>query len=128
MPKEELVKALEGEGVHVEEHPYLPYALRISSYNYLGELETFQKGAFSVQDISSMLVAHLAEPKEGDEIIDVCAAPGGKALHMAEVLCGTGHVQARDLTEYKVGAYRGKHLTLWYDKHRSSQVGCDSKR
>ena len=103
MPKEELVKALEGEGVHVEEHPYLPYALRISSYNYLGELETFQKGAFSVQDISSMLVAHLAEPKEGDEIIDVCAAPGGKALHMAEVLCGTGHVQARDLTEYKVG-------------------------
>ena len=103
MPKEELVKALEGEGVHVEEHPYLPYALRKSSYNYLGELETFQKGAFSVQDISSMLVAHLAEPKEGDEIIDVCAAPGGKALHMAEVLCGTGHVQARDLTEYKVG-------------------------
>lgn len=56
-----------------------------------------------MQDISSMLVAHLAEPKEGDEIIDVCAAPGGKALHMAEALCGTGHVQARDLTDYKVG-------------------------
>ncbi len=103
MSKEELVKSLEDEGVHVEEHPYLPYALRISSYNYLGELETFQKGAFSVQDISSMLVAHLAEPKEGDEIIDVCAAPGGKALHMAESLCGTGRVQARDLTDYKVG-------------------------
>ena len=48
MSKEELVKSLEDEGVHVEEHPYLPYALRISSYNYLGELETFQKGAFSV--------------------------------------------------------------------------------
>ena len=103
MSKEELVKSLEDEGVHVEEHPYLPYALRISSYNYLGELETFQKGAFSVQDISSMLVEHLAEPKEGDEIIDVCAAPGGKALHMAESLCGTGRVQARDLTDYKVG-------------------------
>ena len=43
MPKEELVKALEGEGVHVEEHPYLPYALRISSYNYLGELENVSK-------------------------------------------------------------------------------------
>ena len=47
MPKEELVKALEDEGVHVEEHPYLPYSLRISSYNYFGELETFQKGAFT---------------------------------------------------------------------------------
>ncbi len=103
MSKEELVKALEEEGVHVKEHPYLPYALQISSYNYLGELETFQRGAFSVQDISSMFVAHLANPKAGDEIIDVCAAPGGKALHMAEMLCGSGHVEARDLTDYKVG-------------------------
>ena len=103
MSKEEIRSQLEHEGVHVEEHPYLPYALKISSYNYLGELDTFQKGAFSVQDISSMLVAHLADPKEGDEIIDVCAAPGGKSLHMAEILNGTGHVEARDLTDYKVG-------------------------
>lgn len=103
MSKEEIRSQLEHEGVHVEEHPYLPYALKISSYNYLGELDTFQKGAFSVQDISSMLVTHLADPKEGDEIIDVCAAPGGKSLHMAEILNGTGHVEARDLTDYKVG-------------------------
>lgn len=103
MSKEEIRSQLEHEGVHMEEHPYLSYALKISSYNYLGELDTFQKGAFSVQDISSMLVAHLADPKEGDEIIDVCAAPGGKSLHMAEILNGTGHVEARDLTDYKVG-------------------------
>lgn len=103
MPQEEIIKLLQSEGVRVKEHPYLPYALKISDYNYLGELETFRKGAFSVQDISSMLVAHLADPKEGDEIIDVCAAPGGKALHMAEMLHGTGHVEARDLTDYKVG-------------------------
>ena len=35
-------------------------------------------------------------------MIDVCAAPGGKALHMAEMLQGTGKVEARDLTPYKV--------------------------
>lgn len=103
MSKEDVIQMLEEEGVRVKEHPYLPYALKISSYNYLGELETFQKGVFSVQDISSMLVTHLADPKEGDAIIDVCAAPGGKSLHMAEVLKGTGHVEARDLTDYKVG-------------------------
>lgn len=103
MSQEEIIKLLQSEGVRVKEHPYLPYALKISGYNYLGELEIFQKGVFSVQDISSMLVAHLADPKEGDEIIDVCAAPGGKALHMAEMLHGTGHVEARDLTDYKVG-------------------------
>ena len=50
-----------------------------------------------------MQVAWWASPKEGDYIIDVCAAPGGKALHLAELLRGTGFVEARDLTEYKIG-------------------------
>lgn len=102
MSKEQLMEGLKAEGVKVEEHPYLPYALMISGYDYLADLKTFQQGAFHVQDISSMLVSHIAEPKEGDVVIDVCAAPGGKALHMAELLQGTGHVEARDLTDYKV--------------------------
>ena len=100
--KEELTASLEKEGVHVENHPYLPYALWISGYDYLADLESFQNGAFYVQDISSMLVSHIADPKEGDNVIDVCAAPGGKSLHMADLLKGTGHVEARDLTDYKV--------------------------
>lgn len=36
----------------------------------------------------------------------MCAAPGGKAIHIAELLNGTGHVEARDLTEYKVALIR----------------------
>lgn len=99
---EELKEMLTKEGVHVENHPYLPYALWIRGFDYLARLDSFRKGAFSVQDISSMLVCEIAAPKEGDRVIDVCAAPGGKALHMAEVLHGTGHVEARDLTPYKV--------------------------
>lgn len=106
MSKEELVQSLENQGVYVENHPYLSDALWISSYDYLADLESFQVGAFHVQDISSMLVAHLADPKEGDTVIDVCAAPGGKSLHIAELLRGTGHVEARDLTDYKVNLIR----------------------
>ena len=101
-PKQ-LKEHLEAEGVTVKVHPYLEYAFHISGFDYLGELESFQNGEFSVQDISSMLVSELAAPKEGDYVIDVCAAPGGKSLHMAEKLNGSGHVEARDLTEYKVG-------------------------
>ena len=100
-PKQ-LKEHLEAEGVTVKVHPYLEYALHISGFDYLGDLESFQNGEFSVQDISSMLVSELAAPKEGDYVIDVCAAPGGKSLHMAEKLNGSGHVEARDLTEYKV--------------------------
>ena len=101
-PKQ-LKEHLEAEGVTVKVHPYLEYAFHISGFDYLGDLESFQNGEFSVQDISSMLVSELADPKEGDYVIDVCAAPGGKSLHMAEKLNGSGHVEARDLTEYKVG-------------------------
>jgi len=101
--REELKTSLESEGVTVEVNDELPYALAISGYDFLGKLKSFQNGYFSVQDISSMQVAHWASPQEGDNIIDVCAAPGGKSIHLAEMLNGTGHVQARDLTEYKVG-------------------------
>lgn len=121
MEKEELVESLKKEGVTVEEHPYLPYALQISGYNYLGDLKSFEEGAFYVQDSSSMLVAHIAEPKDGDTIIDVCAAPGGKALHMAELLRGSGLVEARDLTDYKVDLIRD-------NIHRSGMTNIDAVR
>lgn len=101
--REDLKRKLAGEGVKAEEVPELPCALLISGYDYLGALPSFQKGDFQVQDISSMLVAERANPREGDYIIDVCAAPGGKALHLADKLRGTGMVQARDISDYKVG-------------------------
>ena len=109
--KEELLSSLKADGVEVEEHEELPYALSISGYDYLGALESFENGWFQVQDVSSMMVSEWASPEAGDYIIDVCAAPGGKALHLSDKLTAAekemtdkkGHVEARDLTEYKVG-------------------------
>ena len=97
---------LEKEGVQAVGHPYLSYACRITGYDYLGDLESFREGLFAVQDVSSMLVGEIADPKPGDYIIDVCAAPGGKSIHLADRLAGTGHVEARDLTEYKTALIR----------------------
>lgn len=65
-----------------------------------------------------MMVAEAAAPGKGAHVIDVCAAPGGKSIHLAEKLAGTGSVEARDLTEYKTGLieenisrYRIKNMT-----------------
>lgn len=103
-PKE-LEKRLTDEGVTVKklEIGGMDYAFMISGFDYLNGLKSFGEGLFYVQDISSMLVAESAAPKQGDYIIDVCAAPGGKSTHIAEMLSGTGMVEARDLTEYKIG-------------------------
>ena len=99
---EELKMKLEKEGVTVKAIEKLPYAFEISDYNYLQALESFEQGLFYVQDISSMMVAEIAAPEKGCYIIDVCAAPGGKSSHLAEKMAGTGMVEARDLTDYKV--------------------------
>lgn len=104
---EKLAEQLQKEGVTVRkvelpDLPSLDYAFVISDFDYLNVLPSFRDGLFYVQDISSMMVAELAAPKSGDYIIDVCAAPGGKSTHLAEKLQGSGMVEARDLTEYKM--------------------------
>lgn len=99
---EELKKNLVEAGVTVKDIPELSYAFEISGYDYLQSLDAFCDGLFYVQDVSSMMVAEIAAPEQGSYIIDVCAAPGGKSSHLAEKMAGTGMVEARDLTEYKV--------------------------
>lgn len=103
---EELRDKLKAEGVIVEPVKDLDYAFYISGFDYLNGLQSFEDGLFYVQDVSSMMAAELAAPKENDYVIDVCAAPGGKSTHLAEKLKGTGMVEARDLTDYKVDLIR----------------------
>ncbi len=100
--KEEIIRMLEKEHVTVEECAYPSYALVLSGFDYLENLTVFTEGYISVQDISSMMVAEVAAPEKDSKVLDVCAAPGGKSLHLAEKLMGTGLVEARDLTDYKV--------------------------
>lgn len=104
--KKALLKSWEKEGIRTEEHPYLSYAYRLSGIDGLQNLAGFAQGLCTVQDVSSMLVCEAADIKLGYQIIDVCAAPGGKSAHAAEKLKGTGHVSARDLTEYKAALIR----------------------
>ena len=104
--KEDLVGILKKEGVTVGQVPEIPCALYLSGYDHLSALPSFCEGLYQVQDLSSMQVALWSEVKEGDQVLDVCAAPGGKSIHIAELLNGTGHVEARDLTEYKVDLLR----------------------
>lgn len=92
----------EESGVIVTRHPYLPYAVQIQRVEGLKRLHGYDEGLFTVQDVSSMLVAEAAGIKEGQTVIDLCASPGGKSLHAASKLRGTGRVLAFDLTNQKV--------------------------
>ena len=95
---EELVNKLKSEGVTVHAVPELPYAFEISGLDYLAGLKSFKEGLFYVQDVSSMLVAETAAPKKNDYVIDVCAAPGGKATELGAKLQGEGVLAANDIS------------------------------
>lgn len=95
-------ESLQAQGIRTEESAFSKTILSIYGYDYLERVDAFLKGHITVQDASSALVGLLAAPKPGDMVLDVCSAPGGKALHAADLLKGTGMVEARDLTEYKI--------------------------
>lgn len=99
--QEEMLSLWEQKGVETLRHPYLPYAVTVEKSEGIRNLQGYEEGRFAVQDVSSMLVVEAAGIREGDTVIDVCAAPGGKALHAATKLHGTGQVIACDVTEYK---------------------------
>lgn len=101
--KEELLKAMEAAGIQAVQSEELEYAYFLDHVDSMKGLPGFQEGEIYIQDIGSMLVTELAHVQEGSSVIDVCGAPGGKALHIASKMRGTGHVLVRDLTEYKVG-------------------------
>ncbi|MCR5144212.1 MAG: 16S rRNA (cytosine(967)-C(5))-methyltransferase RsmB [Lachnospiraceae bacterium] len=107
---EDLKKSLEAQKIIVEpveieieqDVMRVDRAYYISGYDYLMAIEEFANGYFYIQDVSSMMIGIISQVKPGSNVIDVCAAPGGKSLHIAELMSGTGHVQARDVSDYKV--------------------------
>lgn len=68
-----------------------------------------------------MMVAEAAAPEKGAHVIDVCAAPGGKSIHLAEMLDGTGSVESRDLTGYKTGLIE-ENISRYQIKNMTTKV------
>jgi ribosomal RNA small subunit methyltransferase B len=99
-PKQVIVE-FEKENISVKQSELYGNALYIKGYDSLEKLKLFEDGIITVQDESSMLVGLTSGVKENDYVMDVCAAPGGKSIHISQLMNGTGRVQARDLTENK---------------------------
>jgi 16S rRNA (cytosine967-C5)-methyltransferase len=76
--------------------PYAPEGLVVEHGGAPAGWRAFADGAFAVQDEASMLVARLLAPRPGDVIADVCAAPGTKTTHLAQLMDNNGRIVAFD--------------------------------
>lgn len=96
-----IVAELEKEGFKVEKDEILPFCLHITGQPIINS-RAFKDGFVSIQDKSSMMVAHIMNLDRNDVVLDACSAPGGKACHMAEILSPEGHVDATDIHTHKI--------------------------
>ncbi|MCQ4635299.1 16S rRNA (cytosine(967)-C(5))-methyltransferase RsmB [Anaerovorax odorimutans] len=99
--KKDLIEKLEAKGYEITPGELCQNALHVKGSELLGT-ELYKHGLFSIQDESSMLVAEKLDPKHGDVVMDVCAAPGGKTMAIAERMNNTGTIIASDIYRRKL--------------------------
>lgn len=100
--REAVRKEMEQTGVEICKHPEVAEAYYLKNCDNIAVLAGYEEGAFTVQDASSMMAVAAAGIKEGDYVLDICAAPGGKSMLAAEYAGVSGCVDARDVSEFKV--------------------------
>ncbi|MBR0600221.1 16S rRNA (cytosine(967)-C(5))-methyltransferase RsmB [Sinanaerobacter chloroacetimidivorans] len=99
--RQDLRRRVASKGFEVKDGYLCKEALHVTGGNLLsGPL--YKNGFFSVQDESSMLAVNILDPKPGELIMDVCAAPGGKSLAIAEKMENMGEITSWDIYKRKV--------------------------
>ena len=100
--RDELIELLEKQDVKCEKVSFIDEAIKVNNLKNIENNELYKKGFFTVQDISSMLVGKVLNPKENSQVIDICSAPGGKTTHIATLMNNTGKVVSRDIYDHKI--------------------------
>ena len=91
---------------------YSPIGIRLTGSGAPEALPGYAAGQFSLQGEASQLVGLLIAPEPGERILDVCAAPGGKATHLAELMRNQGEIMAVDTNARGINRLRGMALRL----------------
>ena len=68
----------------------------------------FEKGLFQVQDLASFLAVKAADPAPGDEVLDLCAAPGGKTATLAQLMVNRGRIISVDYSRNRMASWRSE--------------------
>ena len=101
--REELMQRLVDAGYQVEAGTLSDRSILVTGKGTgILEHDLFREGWFSVQDEASTLTADTVNPKPGNLVVDVCAAPGGKTMAMAELMGTEGEIYAFDIYEHKL--------------------------
>jgi 16S rRNA (cytosine967-C5)-methyltransferase len=104
---EELDGRLRDEHLSVRKNSNVPEELEIAkSPRPVRQIRSFREGLFQVQDASSICAGHLLAPEPGETVVDMCAGPGGKTTHLAQLMQNRGKIYAIDVKPQRLSLIR----------------------
>ena len=101
--REAAVNAIKETDVILKQDSEVPFVYRAFRTGDIRSLPGYEEGLFNVQDVSSCKAVFAAGIKEGDRVLDCCAAPGGKTILASELAKSSGRVTSCDISEAKTG-------------------------
>lgn len=101
--RDALLALLEAQGASARATAFSPAGIEVLSSPGIASLEAYRDGWFMVQDEAAQLVSLLVAPRAGETVLDACAAPGGKAAHLAELMDDRGAVVALENDAKRIG-------------------------
>lgn len=105
---EDVIRLFHDYHIEYEKNEYLDYVFYIKNMPVLLQTDMLKKGYLQVQNLSSVLVGEVAKSRLAPKVLDICAAPGGKSLHLADLMklgaktndeLKKGEIIARDIHE-----------------------------
>ena len=100
---ESLKESFESSGVKAEYSKCTDNCLELENTGAIENLSEYEKGLFHIQDTASQVCCKMLEVAEGQTVLDVCSAPGGKSFTLAEMMNNKGKIISCDLYEARAG-------------------------
>lgn len=100
--REELLQRFRDNSIDVDPCRFSPHGFRVEGRHNIPGLPGFREGLFNVQDEASQIAGILLDAQPGERVLDACAAPGGKATHLAQLMDNRGELLAMDISRKKL--------------------------
>jgi 16S rRNA (cytosine967-C5)-methyltransferase len=105
----EILESIKNEGFNLEKVPLLKETYQVKGPKHPSPASNaYKKGLFFIQDKASCFAAEVSDPKSGNIVLDVCAAPGAKTTYLAQLMSNQGTIFSFDYSVRRMKAWRSE--------------------